>query len=126
MMEWIEAEPIPDVCRDCKEEDCYHCDTAGERWQLSHEDELRVRRRQLVRAIERLQRTIDFIDAELLPFTNQQRAALHERSEMTYDMFWQCLQVCLDNDNMTLYRRIWNAYPNHAKAIKGNMEIPHG
>lgn len=123
-MNWIEAETIPAACRDCTEEDCYNCDTAGERWHLSREDGLRVRRKQMVRAIERLQHEIDAIDIALLPFTHAQRAALEGRAEMTYDLFWACLQVCFDNDNMAMYRSIWDAWPNYSENIRQYMEIP--
>lgn len=64
-MEWIEANPLPAVCQNCQEEECYNCDYAGERWTLSQADELRVRRKGLLKAIERLQRQIKAIDAEL-------------------------------------------------------------
>ena len=64
-MEWIEATPIPEECNHCTEGDCYHCDIAGKRWALSREDALRSSRKLMVRAIERLQRKIADIDAEL-------------------------------------------------------------
>lgn len=64
-MEWIEANPLPAVCQNCQEEECYNCDYAGERWTLSQADELRVRRKGLLKAIERLQRQVKAIDAEL-------------------------------------------------------------
>ena len=64
-MEWLEANPIPEECINCTEEDCYNCDTAGKRWTLSREDELRLNRRLLVQAMARLQRKIAAIDAEL-------------------------------------------------------------
>lgn len=121
-MEWIEANPIPQACMDCQEEDCYNCDTAGERWKLSREDELKVQRKQLVKAKERLQRKIDAIDMELLPYTAEQRAALKGHMEMTYDLFWQCLQVCFNYGNMAMYRSIWSAYPNFSKNIRQYME----
>ena len=124
-MEWVDADPIPKACMDCQEEDCYNCDTAGERWQLSRNDELKLRRKQLVKAINRLQHEIDAIDMELLPFSDAQRAALNGNAEMTYDLFWQCLQVCFDNDNMRMYRRIWDAYPIFSRNIKDYIEIPH-
>lgn len=124
-MEWVEADPIPKACMDCQEEDCYNCDAAGERWQLSRNDELKLRRKQLVKAINRLQRKIDAIDTELLPFTDEHRAALDGRIEMTYDLFWQCLQVCFDSDNIRMYRRIWDAYPIFSRNIKDHIEIPH-
>lgn len=122
-MEWIEADPTPKACMDCQAEDCYNCDTAGERWQLSHEDELKACRKQMVRAIERLQRRIYSIDVELLPFTTEQRAVLNGHIEMTYDLFWECLQVCFDNDQMAMYKNIWEAYPNYSKSIRQHMEI---
>ena len=64
-MKWLEADRLPDVCTVCKEEDCYNCDYAGERWYLSREDELINRRKLLIRAIERLQRRVEEIDEEL-------------------------------------------------------------
>lgn len=64
-MEWIEANPLPAVCRDCRQEECYACDHAGMRWQLSKEDHLRLRRKGLIRAMERLQRQIHEIDKQL-------------------------------------------------------------
>ncbi len=64
-MEWIEANPLPQECLNCQEEDCYECDTAGKRWYLSKADELRIRRKGLIKAIERLERQIHEIDAEL-------------------------------------------------------------
>ena len=64
-MEWIEANPLPPECVGCREEDCYNCDYAGSRWMLSQADELRIRRKGIVKAIERLQRQLDAIDAEL-------------------------------------------------------------
>lgn len=123
-MEWIEADPIPKACMVCQEEDCYNCDTAGERWQLSGDDELKLRRKQLVQAINRLKREIDAIDMALLPFTDGQRAALEGRAKMTYDLFWKCLQVCFDSDNMAMYRSIWDAWPNYSENIRQYMEIP--
>ena len=64
-MEWIEKNPLPPACQDCQEEDCYNSDHAGERWTLSQADELRVRRKGLWKAHERLQRQVKAIDAEL-------------------------------------------------------------
>lgn len=64
-MEWIEKNPLPPEFVNCKEEECYNCDYAGERWTLSQADELRVRRKGLLKAIERLQRQVKAIDAEL-------------------------------------------------------------
>ena len=64
-MEWLEADPLPSVCTDCKEEDCYNCENASQRWYLSRKDELKNRRKLLVRAIERLQKLVEEIDKEM-------------------------------------------------------------
>lgn len=122
-MDWIEVDPIPAACRSCHVGDCYNCDTAGERWQLSREDELKVRRKQMARAVERLQHKIFSIDLELLPFTAEQRAALNGHIEMSYDLFWECLQVCFENDRMAMYQNIWDTYPNYSKNIRQHMDI---
>ena len=64
-MQWIEVDETPDDCKNCGQEDCYNCDIAGERWVLSKEDELRTKRRLMVRAVERLERKIAEIDVQL-------------------------------------------------------------
>lgn len=64
-MKWQEANPMPKECENCPKGDCYNCDTAGKRWILSREDELRTNRNLLMRKIEHLQRKIAAIDAEL-------------------------------------------------------------
>ena len=64
-MEWLEANPLPDACAKCKEEDCYNCEHAGERWNLSRKDELKNRKKLLVRAIARLQKLVEEIDKEM-------------------------------------------------------------
>ena len=38
-MEYIEANPLPEVCNTCAELDCDVCDHGRERWLLSPEDE---------------------------------------------------------------------------------------
>ena len=86
-MEWIEANPLPAVCKKCEEDfklyqeadeaeklrmeeqgfffDCGSCDHGGERFYLSRKDELTLKRKGLVKAIERLERQIKEIDNEL-------------------------------------------------------------
>ena len=64
-MEWLEADPLPLECQTCQESDCYACDHAGKRWYLSREDTLLLKRRSLVRTIERFQRQLQEIDREL-------------------------------------------------------------
>ena len=68
---WIERNPIPEVCEICQQQDCYNCDTAGERWYLSREDELRVVRKGLIKAVARLKKRIEEIDRELDDLSKQ-------------------------------------------------------
>ena len=88
MLEWKEANPLPQRCIECEEKakvyaaadeaeklrmeieedfncDCGSCDYALDRFYLSREDELRLRKKGLEKAIERLQRQIAEIDKEL-------------------------------------------------------------
>ena len=88
MLEWKEANPLPQRCIECEEKakayaaadeaeklrmeleedfffDCGSCDYALDRFYLSREDELRLRKKGLQKAIERLQRQIAEIDREL-------------------------------------------------------------
>ena len=88
MLEWKEANPLPERCIKCEEQatryfaaddaeklrmeteedfnyDCSSCDYALDRFYLSREDELRLRKKGLQKAIERLQRQIAEIDKEL-------------------------------------------------------------
>ena len=55
-MHWIETEPLPKACVGCREEECYNCDTAGERRTLSVGDEahlLTLLRQQSLRRTDR-------------------------------------------------------------------------
>ena len=88
MLEWKEANPLPERCIKCEEQakryeaadeaeklrmeieedfyfDCGSCDYALDRFYLSREDELRLKRKGLERAVARLQRQISAIDEEL-------------------------------------------------------------
>lgn len=64
-MNYIEANPLPEECVACKEQDCGECDFAGKRWYLSRKDELILQRKGLLKAIERNERKIREIDKEL-------------------------------------------------------------
>lgn len=55
-MEWIEANPLPQVCLNCQEEECYNCDFSLLRWHLSEEDEAACRQKMAERARQRLER----------------------------------------------------------------------
>ena len=74
-MEWLEANPLPVVCENCEEEDCYNCDHAGERWYLSERDELLLQKKAKEQAIRRLQRQIQEIDNKLAALENNEKAA---------------------------------------------------
>lgn len=64
-MEWREKNLLPEECQCCTEEECYNCDIAGLRWELSQEDLLRARHKLLTAAMKRLQQRIAVIDEEL-------------------------------------------------------------
>ena len=68
-MEWIEANPLPQVCQECEAEqregDCGSCEYGGLRFYLSEEDELKVSRKGLLRRIERDQAKVKEIEAKL-------------------------------------------------------------
>ena len=42
-MNFIEADPLPDVCKTCIEPECDVCDHGLERWLLSPEDEAAIK-----------------------------------------------------------------------------------
>ena len=65
MLEWVEGNPLLEICVACTEEDCYNCENAGKRWTLSRKDALILRRKMLTKAIERLQKQVKGIDEEL-------------------------------------------------------------
>ena len=68
MIEYIEVNPIPEICQECEAnggDDCGSCDHAGERWILSREDELWLKRKLKIKAIQRLQSELSAIDTEL-------------------------------------------------------------
>ena len=73
-MKWLEADPVPTECTGCKERDCYNCDTAGKRWYLSEEDQLRTTRTLKLQAIRRLQQQVAEIDMQLQRIRQQQDA----------------------------------------------------
>ena len=68
MLNYTERNPLPPVCEGCEEEDCYNCDYALDRMELSPIDELRLMKKLKERAIERLQRQIAEIDKKLAEF----------------------------------------------------------
>ena len=72
-MKWLEAEPLPTECQQCQEEDCYNCDYSAKRWYLSEEDSLLIRRKGLIKAIERLRRQVDKIDKQLYTFGDRNK-----------------------------------------------------
>ncbi|MBQ2932858.1 MAG: hypothetical protein IJE62_08510 [Clostridia bacterium] len=70
-MKLLEADPLPIVCQGCTEIDCSSCEYGAMRWYFSPKDELQIRRKGLIKAMERLQRQIDDIDKQLLTFTDE-------------------------------------------------------
>ncbi len=119
-MEWLEANPLPVVCKNCEEEDCYNCDHAGERWYLTKADELRLRRKGLEKAIMRMQRQIEEIDRELAHMDNE----VEEEPNvlMTQELWEHCLSVCIMDDNVEQYNKLWNEYPEYAASMMREFE----
>lgn len=59
MLEFIEADPLPAVCRKCVDEgreDCDECDSMGERWPLTPESKRELGRLVKERAAVRFHR----------------------------------------------------------------------
>lgn len=67
-LEWLETASLPQVCQRCMESECYNCDHAGARWGLATVDELQLRRKGLLKTIERLQRNVAKLDKEIADF----------------------------------------------------------
>lgn len=68
MLELIEKDPLPQICQECEaagEADCGSCDNAGDRWILPREEELWLKRKLKIKAIQRLERELSNIDTEL-------------------------------------------------------------
>lgn len=70
-MEWIEANPLPEVCQSCSEPDCWECDYAGLRWYLSPLDELKSQRAGHQKAMERHARKVIELDQKIAELEKQ-------------------------------------------------------
>ena len=118
-MEWLERNPIPSECQECQEEDCYNCDNTGKRWYLSEEDELRVRRKSLVKAVERLQRQIADIDERL--------AEIHEEPNvmMTQEMWKHCVEACLEDGDLLQLKKLLADHPEQIQEWKMRYEAEY-
>lgn len=64
-MEYIENSVAPAACIECDAKDCYECDHAGERWQLTELSKLLLKRKAKENAIKRLQQEIMQLDREI-------------------------------------------------------------
>ena len=42
MLNYTEISPLPAVCSECKEIDCYNCEYAGERFILPEKDKIKI------------------------------------------------------------------------------------
>lgn len=71
MLEWKEVNPLPQECLGCRDGDCSECEVAGKRWVLSRADELRIRKRSLLKSIERMQRQVSAIEIELKKYESR-------------------------------------------------------
>lgn len=103
-MIWHEADPLPENCLKCEDEDCYSCDYAGERWYLSQEDEMQLNSRLKYK------------------FTPEQKAAVAGKIPMTKSLFWDCLNTCWERFEENKFWELWNAYPEHVEAFLEQIE----
>lgn len=74
---YIEADPLPECCIGCKE-DCYNCDEAGERWQLSPKDEYKKLIKYKITYIKYLQRQIAELQEDNAKEKHNKRIAVLE------------------------------------------------
>ena len=72
-MEYKEVSPLPAICENCQEEECYNCDYALDRWQLSPADELRSKRKLKEQALKRIKKEIAEIDRQLAKIQDKER-----------------------------------------------------
>ena len=114
-MEWIEPNPLPSECQDCTEEDCYNCDYAAARWQLSRIDELLVRRKMMARSINRMQRKLALIDKELnelLDDDNSASESSHHANTINENSFIAsgvpCALIKFDSEGITRETEYFN------------------
>ncbi len=116
-LEFLEADPLPKACQNCQEEGwgCDECDHLGERFYLPKEQELWLSRKGLLHSIERTRKKIIEIDIQLVPFTEEQKKVLRKVSEMTYDMFIECLVLCFKTDNLEVIQDIEDRFPELLK-----------
>ena len=61
----LQKNPLPPECQSCLEPECWECDLAGARWELSERDRLLSSRKLKEMAIARFQREISEIDRQL-------------------------------------------------------------
>ena len=119
-MEFLERNPLPEQCLKCTEPECDVCEIGYERWYLPHYDELRLQKKCLLRAKERLvvnnlnatliDRRIAKIEKELLPFTEEQQAAMEYKIPMTLSIFESCLEVCVEGLDYEMYDALFQRF----------------
>lgn len=64
-MNYYEVEQLPEVCLTCEEEDCYNCDHALERWEMSKLDRLKMKRALKIVQLKRIMEHTEKIEAEI-------------------------------------------------------------
>lgn len=64
-MRFFEVNPLPEECLACKEQICDECDYAGFRRALPREEELRIKRIGIKKAIARMEKQLEILDLEL-------------------------------------------------------------
>jgi hypothetical protein len=64
MSKWIEKEKTPGFCLLCDEEECYNCDNALDRWEISEEDYIKNTIRFKITHIKFLKRQLEAAEVE--------------------------------------------------------------
>lgn len=64
-MNYYEVEQLPEVCLTCEEEDCYNCDHALERWEMSKLDRLKMKRALKIVQLKSIMEHTEKIEAEI-------------------------------------------------------------
>lgn len=108
MLEFIEANPLPQVCQECEAEqrewDCGSCEYGGLRFYLPEAEELKLSRKGLLRRIERDQAKVKEIEAKLdeleVDYEEHPKLSQNEYRNQAYAClpeldrdYWFCLGV---------------------------------
>lgn len=123
-MDYLERNPIPVECQKCSDPDCDVCEIGTERWYIPHDQELRLQKKGLMKALYRerkkghptdwIEFRIEEIERQLLPFSQTQLDAIEHRSQMTKELFDSCIAVCIRARDPEMQEALSVTYPAFA------------